>query len=134
MGVVSCGTTMLDQGEFQNLPVVTWDTTTKTSGFTAVAGNGYFVNTTSAAITVTLPATPNAGDLVGIKDYANTANTNNITVDRNGSNIQGTANNFVITVDGTSITLIYVDSTQGWVSTGASKASDIVEQATFIAA
>ena len=113
---------------------VNWDTTAKTAGFTAVAGNGYFVNTTSGAITVTLPATPTAGDLVGIKDYANTADTNNITIDRNGSNIQGTANNFTISVAGTSITLIYVDGTQGWVSTGAAKASDISEQATFITA
>jgi hypothetical protein len=40
---------------------VNWDTTAKTSGFTAVAGNGYFVNTTSGAITVTLPATPISG-------------------------------------------------------------------------
>lgn len=113
---------------------VNWDTTAKTAGFTAVAGTGYFVNTTSGAITVTLPATPSAGDLVGIKDYANTANTNNITIDRNGSNIQGTANNFTISVAGTSITLIYVDGTQGWVSTGAAKASDISEQALFITA
>ena len=113
---------------------VNWDTTAKTAGFTAVAGNGYFVNTTSGAITVTLPATPTAGDLVGIKDYANTADTNNITIDRNGSNIQGVANNFTISVAGTSITLIYVDGTQGWVSTGASKASDITEQQLFVTA
>jgi hypothetical protein len=105
---------------------VNWDTTAKTTGFTAVAGNGYFVNTTSGAITVTLPATPTAGDLVGIKDYANTADTNNITIDRNGSNIQGVANNYVISIEGLAITLIYVDSTQGWVSTGAARASDIV--------
>jgi len=113
---------------------VNWDTTAKTAGFTAVAGNGYFVNTTSGAITVTLPATPTAGDLVGIKDYANTADTNNITIDRNGSNIQGVANNFTISVAGTSITLIYVDGTQGWVSTGVAKASDITEQARFVSA
>jgi hypothetical protein len=55
MGVVSCGTTMLDQGVFENIGAVTWDTTVKTSGFTAVSGNGYFCNTTSAAFTVTLP-------------------------------------------------------------------------------
>ena len=113
---------------------VNWDTTAKTANFTAVAGNGYFVNTTSAAITVTLPASPSAGDLVGIKDYANTADTNNITIARNGSNIQGTANDFVVSTEGLSIILIYVDGTQGWVSTGAAKASDITEQATFIVA
>jgi len=105
---------------------VNWDTTAKTAGFTAVAGNGYFVNTTSGAITVTLPATPTAGDLVGIKDYANTADTNNINIDRNGSNIQGIANNFIISTEGLAITLIYVDGTQGWVSTGSAQANNIV--------
>ena len=112
---------------------VNWDTTAKTTGFTAVAGNGYFVNTTSGAITVTLPASPTAGDLVGIKDYANTADTNNITIDRNGSNIQGVANNYVITIEGLAITLIYVDGTQGWVSTGAAQASNIVAPSFIIA-
>jgi hypothetical protein len=114
---------------------VNWQTDSiKTTGFTAVAGEGYFCNTTSAAFTVTLPATPSAGDLVGIKDYANTADTNNITIGRNGSNIEGVANDFLITVEGGSITLIYVDATQGWLSTAAAKASDISEQATFITA
>jgi hypothetical protein len=150
---IPCGVTLSNSGSITNSGTITntgtisggtitgtidnqvnWDTTAKTAGFTAVAGNGYFVNTTSGAITVTLPTTPTAGDLVGIKDYANTANTNNITIDRNGEPIQGTANNFTISVAGTSITLIYVDGTQGWVSTGAAKASDITEQATFIIA
>ena len=113
---------------------VNWQTTVKTTGFTAVAGEGYFCNTTSAAFTVTLPASPSAGDLVGIKDYANTADTNNITIGRNGSNIEGAANDFLITVEGGSITLIYVDATKGWLSTAAAKASDISEQETFITA
>ena len=113
---------------------VNWQTTVKTTGFTAVAGEGYFCNTTSAAFTVTLPASPSAGDLVGIKDYANTADTNNITIGRNGSNIEGVANDFVISVEGGSITLIYVDATQGWLSTAAAKASDISEQQVFITA
>jgi hypothetical protein len=114
--------------------LVSWDTTKKTAAFTALAGNGYFVDTTSAAITVTLPASPSAGDLVGIKDYANTADTNNITIARNGSNIQGTANDFIISTEGLSIVLIYVDATQGWVSTGAAQASDITEQQFYVTA
>jgi len=113
---------------------VNWQTTVKTTGFTATAGEGYFCNTTSGAFTVTLPASPSAGDLVGIKDYANTADTNNITIGRNGSNIEGVANDFLITVEGGSITLIYVDATKGWLSTAAAKASDISESATFITA
>ena len=147
----ACGTVTLgDSGDTISIPsgaslniggtvsgiegIVNWDTTAKTSGFTAVAGNGYFVNTTSAPITVTLPATPSAGDLIGVKDYALTAQTNNITLARNGSNIQGTANDFIINTQGRSVTLIYVDGTQGWMITGASQASDISEYATFITA
>jgi hypothetical protein len=126
MGINSCGTTLIDEGVFKNIGAITWDTTAKTAGFTAVAGNGYFVNTTSGAITVTLPATPTAGDVVGIADYANTADTNNITIGRNGSNIQGSANDIDITVEGTSILLIYVDATQGWLLIDFAKASDII--------
>ena len=113
---------------------VNWQTTVKTTGFTATAGEGYFCNTTSGAFTVTLPASPSAGDLVGIKDYANTADTNNITIGRNGSNIEGAANDFVIEVEGGSITLIYVDATKGWLSTAAAKASDISQAPLFTVA
>ena len=125
MGINSNGTTLIDNGLFQNIGSVTWDTTAKTSGFTGVAGNGYFVNTTSGAITVTLPSSPSAGDAIGIKDYANTADTNNITIGRNGSNINGDASNYIMNVEGLSVLLVYVDSTKGWLLTNASKASDI---------
>jgi hypothetical protein len=134
MGVVSCGTTMLDQGVFENIGSVTWDTTAKTSGFTAVSGNGYFCNTTSAAFTVTLPSSPSAGDIVGIKDYANTADTNNITIGRNGSDIQGVANDYIINTEGRSVILVYVDATKGWLVTGSAKSADIAEGPTYIVA
>jgi hypothetical protein len=126
MGVNSCGTTLIDNGLFNNIGAITWDTTAKTSGFTAVSGNGYFVNTTSGAITVTLPSSPSASAVVGIADYANTADTNNITINRNGSNIQGAAADFKISKEGLSIILVYVDATQGWLSVDAGEASNIV--------
>ena len=134
MGVNSNGTVMMDQGVFENLGSVTWDTTAKTTGFTAVSGNGYFVNTTSGAITVTLPSSPSAGDLVGIKDYANTADTNAITIGRNGSNIDGVANDFQITTEGLSALLVYVDATKGWLITNSSQASDIQQDIKFVTA
>jgi hypothetical protein len=94
---------------------VNWDTTPKTSSpVTAVSGNGYFINTTSGAITINLPSTPAAGDIVAIADYANTSATNNITVGRNGSLIDGEAINAVINVNGQVYTLVYVDATEGW--------------------
>ena len=114
MGVISCGTTMIDQGQFEGLAVISWDTTVKTASFTAVAGNGYFVNTTSGAKTVTLPASPSAGDQVAVKDYAGTAATNNIIIARNGSNISGSAGDVQILTDSICVVFLYVDSTQGW--------------------
>jgi hypothetical protein len=116
MGVVSCGTTMIDAGAFVGLPSsgASWDTTAKTGSFTAVSGNGYFVNTTSSAITVTLPASPSAGDIVALQDYAGTWGTNNVTVARNGSDIGGIAADATLSVSNQSITLVYVDATRGW--------------------
>ena len=96
---------------------IAWDTTVKTSGFTAVAYGGYFCNTTSAAFTVTLPASPTRGQFVVIVDYAGTAATNNITVGRNGSNINGLAANQILSTNRQGITFTYIDATQGWLST-----------------
>jgi hypothetical protein len=103
------------QTGFGRTGAVNWDTTAKTSSpVTAVSGTGYFINTTSGAITVNLPTTPSAGDIVGICDYAGTAATNNITIGRNGSKIEGQTENSSIKVNNGSRTLIYVDATQGW--------------------
>ena len=116
MGVNSCGTTMLDQGAFVGLASIDWDTTVKTANFTAVSGNGYFVNTTSSAITVTLPA-GSVGDILGFSDYASTFASNNLTLTPNGTDkINGTNENSPISVTGICFSLIYVDSTQGWKS------------------
>lgn len=89
----------------------------KTSNFTAVAGEGYFINTTSAAITMTLPSSPSQGDEVAFVDYAGTADTNNITIARNGSNIAGAASDLTVSVERAANSLVYVDSTQGWLLT-----------------
>jgi len=86
----------------------------KTSGFTAVAGEGYFCNTTSAAFTVTLPASPTIGDEVAIVDYAGTFDTNNLTVGRNSENIQGSAADLTVATERAGFTLVYTDGTQGW--------------------
>jgi hypothetical protein len=116
------------QSGFGRSGSVNWDTTAKTTGFTAVSGNGYFCNTTSAAFTVTLPATPVAGDIVAIADYNGTAGTNAITVGRNSSNINGAATNFIINVNYASISFVYVDSTAGWRSVNTSNTADVLNQ------
>ena len=89
----------------------------KTSAFTAVAGEGYFIDTTSAAITMTLPASPSQGDEVSFIDYAGTADTNAITIARNGSNIAGAASDLTVSVERAANSLVYVDATQGWLLT-----------------
>jgi hypothetical protein len=86
----------------------------KTSGFTAVAKEGYFCNTTSSAFTATLPVSATIGDFISFIDYAGTFDTNNLTVARNGHNIQGVAEDLTVATERAGFTLVYVDSTQGW--------------------
>ena len=112
------------QTGFGRTGTVDWDTTAKTASFTAVSGNGYFVNTTSGAVTVTLPASPSAGNIVSISDYNGTAGTNAITIARNGSNINGNASNYFITKGSTAVTFVYVDATVGWTSVQTSSTAD----------
>ena len=104
---------------------VDWQTTIKTGDFTAVSGEGYFINTTSGAITMTLPSSPSVGDIVAFKDYANTFDTNNLTIGRAGSNISGDAIDPTISVEGQSLTLVYGDATKGWQSVAASTEADL---------
>jgi len=115
---LACGATAAG---FGSTGEVSWDTTKKTSGFTAVSGVGYFCDTNSAAFTVTLPATPSAGNVVAVSDYTGTFATNNLTIGRNGSNINGAASDYVIYKNNTTAQFIYVDATEGWrlVFTGA---------------
>ena len=91
-----------------------WQSTIQTSNFTAEAGKGYFVNTTSGAITITLPAGVVGSEII-LQDYAGTFDTNKITITANGSEkIQGGTADKVCTVKNTLIRLVYQDATQGW--------------------
>ena len=94
---------------------ISWQTAIKTTDFTAVSGEGYFVNTSGGSnITVTLPASPSAGNVVAIKDYARTFGTNKVILARNGSNMDGNADDTDLSTDGISVTLVFMDSTKGW--------------------
>ena len=86
----------------------------QTGNFNASAKEGYFVNTTSGAITATLPASPTLGDFIQFIDYAGTFDTNNLTIARNGKNIQGSAADLTVSVERAGLTLIFTDNTQGW--------------------
>ena len=106
------------QTGFGRTGTVDWCTTAKTSPLTAESGKGYFVNTSGGAVTVTLPSSPSAGDIVSIKDYANTfcAACKAVTVGRGGSKIAGLCLDATLDTKGDSITLVYVDGTKGWIN------------------
>ena len=90
----------------------------KTGAYTAVAGDGVMVDTSSSAITITLPISsgpPSLGDFVRVLDATGNAATNNITVARNGNNIQGAAADLTIATNRAAIGLVYVNVAQGWV-------------------
>jgi hypothetical protein len=114
------------QTGFGRTGTVDWQTgSIKTSTFTAVSGEGYFVNTTGGVVTANLPSSPSAGDIVAIADYAGTSGSNSITIGRNGSNIEGVAQNGEISSDRDTITLVYVDGTQGWLAVNDNESSFI---------
>ena len=113
------------QSGFGRAGSVNWQTTIKTSDFTAANGEGYFVNTTSGEVTVTLPSSPSVGDIVAVKDYANTADTNSITFNRNGSNIDGGTQNPIVNNEGGAVTLVYGDATKGWQIVEAAQKTDL---------
>jgi len=147
----NCGTTTLgDSGDTFTIPsgvtitnngtqtgfgrtgTVDWVTTIQTSGFTAANGKGYFVNTTSGSITVNLPA-GSAGDIVAFKDYANTWDSNTLNINPNGSDkIGGTTGTLSLSTESQSITLIFIDSTKGWLDIHDSTSN--VQAASFICA
>ena len=86
----------------------------KTSTFTAVAGEGYFIDTTSGAIEMDLPA-GSIGDEISFIDYAGTFDSNALTIDQNGSEkIAGSTDPLVVSTERAANTLVYVDGTQGW--------------------
>ena len=91
-----------------------WQAVSAAASVAVAAGNGYFLNTTSNAITATLPASPTLGDEISFADYAGTFDTNNLTVARNGKNIQGAAADLTVATERAAFTLVFTDNTQGW--------------------
>ena len=119
--------TSINLGASGAVPPVQWQSVVVSDGSTIttmVAGRGYFVNNTSAAGIVKLPASASAGDIVQIKDYAGNFGTNNLTIQRNSHKIQGNAIDSKIDTDRASLTLVYVDATKGWLYANESNVSN----------
>ena len=131
---VTVNGTSIALGASGSIPAVSWQSVVVSDGSTVttmVAGNGYFVNNTSAAGLVKLPTSASAGDTVAIKDYAGNFGTNNLTIQRNGHNIQGVANDSLISTNRASLTLVYIDATKGWLYTNESNVQNFTK---FVAA
>jgi hypothetical protein len=83
----------------------------KTANYTAADKEGILADTSGGAFTVTLPATPAAGDQVIVADPTGDWGTNNLTIGRNGSTIAGVAQDLICDISGASVQLVYDGTT-----------------------
>ncbi len=125
---IPSGVTITNSGTSTGFGAIQWQSVV-TSNTTMVAGRGYFVNTTSGAITMTLPASASIGDQLAIKDYTGTFDSNNLTIARNGHKIQGKSANALLNTIRASVLMVYVDATEGWVFAQESNVADLEEKA-----
>ena len=97
---------------------IDWQAVVTGATLTAVAGNGYPIDTTLNACTVTLPASASVGDEIIFSDYARRWGSNALTINQNSLNYQGnTTPNPVYDTSGESVHIVYQDATKGWVPT-----------------
>tara|TARA_R100000988_G_scaffold38869_1_gene19390 strand:+ start:1084 stop:2487 length:1404 start_codon:yes stop_codon:yes gene_type:complete len=116
--VIPSGATITNNGTqtgFGRTGTVDWQTSSiKTSDFTAVNTQGFFVDTNGGGVTATLPA-GSAGAIVSFQDYRNTFDTHNLIINPNGSEkINGGQGNVILNTEGEGLTLVYIDGTVGW--------------------
>jgi len=113
---------------------ISFCSTVKTSPFTATGGKGFFINTGSA-VTVTLPASPSAGDELIVIDSTGQAATNNITLGRNGSKIKGQCVDAKIKVNRGGARIVYSGCSQGWITaTAGNETAPVLDQTLYVTA
>jgi len=86
-----------------------------TSNTSAVEGRGYIVDTSAGAVTITLPGSMTKNDRISVKDLKGSFKTNNLTIARNGHNVQGAAEDFICDVDNMALSFVYSDVSEGMV-------------------
>jgi hypothetical protein len=83
-------------------------------GSNVTATSAQFLVATAGSITITLPASPSAGDFVAVKDGTGAAATTTFTVARNGSKIASSATDLVFDKNFAEIVMTYINATIGW--------------------
>ena len=104
-----------------------WQAIETGATMTAVAGNGYWIDTTSNACTITLPSSASVGDTIIFADYARNWGTNGIIIDSNGLKYQGDDDTFTVeyNTDGQSVQIVYADATNGWIPISDDDVTDV---------
>ena len=117
--IIPSGATLTNNGTASGFASIAWQSSIVTgSTLTAVAGNGYWIDTTLNACTVTLPGSASVGDQIIFVDYARKWGTNAITIDQNSLNFQGYSSpNPEYNTNGQSVSIVYSGATQGWIPT-----------------
>ena len=128
--VIPAGATLTNNGTASGFASIAWQSTIVTgTTLSAVAGNGYWINTTSNACTVTLPASASVGDQIIFTDYARTWGTNAVTINQNSLNFQGyTSPNPVYNTSGQTVSIVYSGATKGWIPTSDDDVTNEVPQ------
>ena len=114
---IPSGATLANSGTATGFASIAWQSSIVTAAtHTAAAGQGLWLDTSSNAITLTLPASPSVGDQIIFTDYARNWDTNAVTLSLNGEKFQGnTSPNPVYDTQGESVDIVYSGSTKGWI-------------------
>jgi hypothetical protein len=114
--IIPSGATLTNNGTTSGFASIAWQSSIVTgSTLTAVAGNGYWIDTTLNACTITLPGSASVGDQIIFVDYARTWGTNTVTLNLNSLNYQGGTDNPVYDVSGQTVNIVYSGATKGWI-------------------
>jgi len=114
---IPSGATLANAGTATGFASIAWQSSIVTAAtHTASAGQGLWLDTSSNAITLTLPASPSVGDQIIFTDYARNWGTNAVTLSLNGSKFQGnTSPNPVYNTNGQSVDIVFSGTTKGWI-------------------
>ena len=86
---IPAGSTLANSGTATGFASISWQSSVKTANFTAVDGEGYFVDTSGGAFEIDLPTSPSVGDEIEFVDFTRSFATYNLTLDQGSNKFQG---------------------------------------------